>query len=496
MEISSVHFGGSVDIKTPNGSLHPGELTLSDLFGGDLSEIAAAVELHGGADLRADAVVDFSTLGAEFAQILPSISMRLLIDFGLSWDSTNGFEISSPQVVFGDISLDLGSFISQFAGPILNSIKKVLDPLAWLIGPDGFLNMRIPLISDLAGHTITGADIVEFFDPTDAPSIQAFMSFVNELYHLIDLVQQASAEGDIKLNFGDLTLVEGSGPGIPNANEWAFYDAPLDFGLGSHQHRRHAEPEQLERPGRPACADRWKVPRAADASDFESVLTRLRPRSTFPIIRAPSSLINLLFGKPVTLVEIQLPELTFSFTYMQDFPIIGPLVGTFEGGIGAKLDLSLGYDTQGITDFIASKNPAALLEGFFFDTKDANGNPLPVATLTAEVAVGAAIDLGLIKAGVEGGITAKIAFSLGRPERRRQGQARRAEVEHPAQRRRPAGGLRHLGRARLLPEGVRHDRALTSRPSRSRTSSRRSRSSRSRSTSPGRRSSGTSTTAR
>ena len=119
----------------------------------------------------------------------------------------------------------------------------------------------------------------------------------------------------------------------------------------------------------------------------------------------------MLFGKPVTLVEITLPELTFSFSYMQEFPIIGPLVGTFEGGLGATIDLRVGYDTQGITDFIASKNPAALFEGFFFDTHDASGNPLPVATLTAEVAVGAAIDLGLIKAGVEGGITATITFS-------------------------------------------------------------------------------------
>ena len=408
MEISSVHFGGSVDIKTPDGSLHPGELTLSDLFGGDLSQIAQ-LELHGGADLRTDAVVDFSTLGPEFGQILPSISMRLLIDFGLSWDSTNGFEISSPQVVFGDISLDLGSFISQFAGPILNSIKKVLDPLAWLVGPDGFLNMRIPLISDLAGHTITGADIVEFFDPTDAPTIQAFMSFVNELYHLIDLVQQASSEGDIKLNFGDLTLVEGSGPGIPNPNEWAFYDSPLDFGFGSTNLSDSPDlgglsvPKNLPNPtmeGAPGSATSGLL-KAFDPD----------PAIDFPILEQPSTLINLLFGKPVTLVEITLPELTFSFTYMQEFPIIGPLVGTFEGGLGAKLDLRLGYDTQGITDFIASKNPAALLEGFFFDTHDKDGNPLPVAMLTAEVAVGAAIDLGLIKAGVEGGITATITFS-------------------------------------------------------------------------------------
>src|SRR5262249_35132543 len=37
--------------------------------------------------------------------------------------------------------------------------------------------------------------------------------------------------------------------------------------------------------------------------------------------------------------------------------------------------------------------------------------PLPLATLDATIAVGAGIDLGLIKAGVEGGITINIHFS-------------------------------------------------------------------------------------
>ena len=111
-------------------------------------------------------------------------------------------------------------------------------------------------------------------------------------------------------------------------------------------------------------------------------------------------------GKPVTLVEITVPELSFSFFYRQEFPIIGPLVGTFAGGFGATLDLRLGYDTYGLQKFIAGGSAADLIQGFFFDTKDKDGNPLPVATLTATIAVGAAIDLGLIKAGVEGGIDA------------------------------------------------------------------------------------------
>src|SRR5581483_2889444 len=311
------------------------------------------VSVQGGADLRADAVVDFSTLGPGFAQILPSISLKVLVDFSMSWDSTNGFQIDSPEVVFGDITVDLGSFISNFAGPILQKIKDVLDPLAWLIGPDGFLNKRIPLLSDLAGHTITGADLVEFFDPTDAPTIKSFLSFVLELYHLVDLVQQASAEGDVKINFGDLVLAAGDPPPgdspLPNPSNWSFFDHDLSgggfFGPGKNL-KNMGDLSSLKIPDTLPGAPAMEGAQGSSSSEFTHGLQGSTSFS-FPILEHPSDLINLLFGKPVTLVEITLPELAFNFTYRQEFPIIGPLVGTFEGGIGAKLDLRLGYDTQG-----------------------------------------------------------------------------------------------------------------------------------------------------
>ena len=54
----------------------------------------------------------------------------------------------------------------------------------------------------------------------------------------------------------------------------------------------------------------------SSASEFTSGVTG-STSIEFPILENPSSLINLLFGKPVTLVEIQLPELGFQFNYRQ-----------------------------------------------------------------------------------------------------------------------------------------------------------------------------------
>ena len=238
-----------------------------------------------------------------------------------------------------------------------------------------------------------------------------------QLYHLVDLVQQASGEGDVKINFGDLVLAAGDppvgAPHLPNPQNWAFFDSDQSGGgfFGPGQNLMNmSNLSGLKIPDNLPSAPSTQGTKGSSTSAFTSGIQG-DAAFDFPILTHPSDLINLLFGKPVTLVEVTLPELSFNFTYMQDFPIIGPLVGTFEGGIGAKLDLRLGYDTQGLSDFLSSGNAASLIDGFFFDTKDSKGNKLPVATLTAEIAVGAAIDLGLIKAGVEGGITATVLFN-------------------------------------------------------------------------------------
>ena len=84
--------------------------------------------------------------------------------------------------MIADITLDLGSFIAKFAEADPRQRRRAARPARWLIGPDGFLNKRIPLLSDLAGKTITGKDLVVLFDPDNGPKVVAFLDFVQELY--------------------------------------------------------------------------------------------------------------------------------------------------------------------------------------------------------------------------------------------------------------------------------------------------------------------------
>src|SRR5205814_2063852 len=146
-------------------------------------------------------------------------------------------------------------------------------------------------------------------------------------------------------------------------------------------------------------------------SSFTKGVTK--PGAIYFKLLEPGTIFKLILGQPADIVVVQLPEFGFNFFYRQQFPIIGPLVGTFAGGVGATVSLAFGYDTAGLSEFVSTHNPASLFKGFFISAVDpVTGADRPEATLHAEIAVGAALSLGFVSAGVEGGISADIFFNL------------------------------------------------------------------------------------
>src|SRR5262249_10381188 len=315
---------------------------------------------------------------------------------------------------FENISLDVGSFISTFVGPILTEIHNILSPLDWLIGPSGLLNMRVPLLSDLAGKTITVVDLIPLFDPDDGPTIVKFVKAIQQLDYLSGLVAQATADahaGSVLLNFGSIAI---SNPGHKTDKGFgtSFLGGSLikGGGLSSLTSLSGASvPDSLPDSGN-------MTGNGADGS-VESFMSALSGSSasglSFPILK-PASIFKLLMGQSdVTLFEYTLPELSFKLPLKFEFPIFPPLVAFISGLFQAKLDLTFGYDATGLFEFFKSKNPLNLLDGFFIDALDPKtGQKIPQASFSAEVAAGAEIDLGIAQAGVEGGITASINFFL------------------------------------------------------------------------------------
>ena len=439
-ELTKLYFSGSLDIVDPGtGTDKDGMLTIPELLSSSpLTVFQAAIQ--GGAMLRANATVDFSTLGANFANILPSISLKVMIDFPFSWKPGSTLNIGAPQIVLGDLTLDLGSFISSFAKPIFDKINDILKPLDWLIGPKGFLNMRIPLLSDLAGHTITGKDLIVLFDPEDGPKVIAFLNFVDQLYYLSGLIKKAASEGKVGLNFGDVVLFENSAQRCANATatactpdlkKIAWVDHKIDFtsllGGGVSDVRQLADFSNVQLPSN--VSDMIPTFDGAIGSATSEFTSAVKGKTSIQFkLLDIQTILHLVMGQPADFVIIQLPQFSFNFFYRQEFPIIGPLVGTFAGGIGATITLAFGYDSLGLMEFLKSHNAIQLLDGFFIDALDpATGKLVPQATLHAEIAVGAALDLGLIEAGVEGGIAADIQFFL--DDLNKDGKIRLSEIE-------------------------------------------------------------------
>src|SRR5262249_29385061 len=174
VHFSQVDLQGNVALNSPTAGSLPNEtiLTLHDFSGAKFTDIVQP-SLHGDADLAAKITVDFSALAAQIndpalANILPKVNADLVAHWDLSVDTT-GAHFGDPFLAFENISLDVGSFIPNFVGPILDQIHQILSPLDWLIGSNGLLNLRLPLLSDLAGKTITIVDMIPIFDPTDGP---------------------------------------------------------------------------------------------------------------------------------------------------------------------------------------------------------------------------------------------------------------------------------------------------------------------------------------
>jgi len=120
-----------------------------------------------------------------------------------------------PDIALKDISLDLGSFISDFASPLLSKIDSVLSPLDWLLDlKDGLLFRRLPVISDLAGSAVSIKSLAEQLDPTG--KIAPLMDAVAEIADLAQSVSAAAADarsGNLKIPFGDLVISSSDGNG-------------------------------------------------------------------------------------------------------------------------------------------------------------------------------------------------------------------------------------------------------------------------------------------
>lgn len=370
---SSFSGSFSVDLKDPSGSNH--HLTFADLANSGLtaSRLVEA-RLAAKADLNLDIAVSFGG-DARFP--------RILTEFDLDWNWTPGGGLEgSLDFGFHNLQLDIGSFISDFVQPILAKLHDITVPLEPVVK---VLTTPIPIISDIAGEPFTLLDLAELWGLI-SPSTRDFVEVVSVI---VDLANDTSVadSGHVLLPLGGFNL-------------------DVDrFGRVTRDAGNPADPP-------PAKLSDVKDP---SASAFLEKLEEIG--ITFPFLDL-SEVLKLFLGKPVSLVEYHLPTLDFTASFELSIPIIGPLCVKFGGSIGAYADLTVGYDTYGLSKYSNSKekNVGDIFDGFYIKDVNRDGEDVPELILKGGLYAAGAIDIGVAEAGVRGGLEVQVDFNLHDPD--------------------------------------------------------------------------------
>lgn len=376
-------------------------------------------------DVSMDGYVDFSatlatTVAVEGDDAESGVIPRLLADISLEWDFSgsldDGFEAGNVEAGFDEIRLDLGSFIAEFLAPVLGEVQRFTQPLQPIIDT---LEAPIPGVSQLA--ELVGADPVTLLDLMEAVS-GADLTLIRRLLQVITFANSIPTN----VESGDESLIIPIGDFLLDSEQLLKSELPSNAKDGLiDQASKNTAPvdgaggvlSQLgSKSGSTAFAD--QVDKAASSEGGFS----------FPAFEDPSKLFNLLVGQDVELVEFDAGPLKAEVGWSQSFgPItLGPVPVSVVVSISAAIEgrFVIGYDTKGIRQLVQNltdgddanddffESVGTLLAGVYIgDTADDGSDP-PEIRLTLEGAVGAAVDLVVLKVGIEAGLRATLDMNL------------------------------------------------------------------------------------
>ncbi|KAM3116326.1 calcium-binding protein [Phormidesmis sp. 146-33] len=293
---------------------------------------------------------------------IPSIASTL--NLSLNLDNP----ISTPSIAFKDVRLDLGSFIQDFAKPVIGEVGQVLKPFEPI---REILTKEVPGLSDLGvrisllnlAKTFGGASNFALFDALDQ-----FSTIVNAVDQAGTTVNNLAGDSRF-IHLGDFST---------NASGQITTSTPYEI----------APLQQAASRG---------------LSFFSDAKNIAGGGFTFPLLETPTTAFDLLLGKDIGLLNFTLPEFSAGFSYSEKFPIVPPFPVFFNWSGSAAFTspgLTFGYDTAGL------KNNAPL-SGFYID----GSQPLFEVNATLKAGASAGIPV-LFEVGGDVFLTGKADFYL------------------------------------------------------------------------------------
>jgi len=322
---------------------------------------------------------------------------------------SNAIADGLKKVGIYNIQLDVGDFLTNVMGPVVDEVSKFTKPLQPIVD---FVTSPVPIIGQFMDFT--WLDLADTYGKVDTRLIRQIAEVVTLINDIAD-----SAGASLLIPIGDFVYYDaesGSNPATPAA-------------LANPD----TNPEDLDTPTPTTSSVENELDSQSDDSSGTEQATKnnkakrtmsslLKQHGTFsfPFLTDPSQIFGLLQGKTATLVQYDIKPLTLEFNFSRFFPIYGPLGVSVGLNASVTFDSAVGYDTSGIQRFVdtGARNPVYLLDGFYIDdSPQANGVDDPELVFNAALTAAAELNLGIASAGVRASLGFRIEFDLFDPNR-------------------------------------------------------------------------------
>lgn len=329
------------------------------------------------------------------APMFPAISADLNFAWQFSSAAVESGDLNPnfgglPSLAFKNVKIDLGTFFTNFARPILEKVKILTDRTKPII--DG-LKMQVPILQKI--EEVSGQDIptslLEYmeFRGTISPESAARIELLDKLTTLVDSVPPDG--GSAKIDLGDFAIV-----GDPRNQSFLLSQAGQTILRTAQQ----------------------AIQQSQILNQFMDKVDALPNKGMeFPIVENPSSAFGLLLGKDVEFFTYDAPDFRLDPPPEIDefIKIVGPIGVRLKGKIEAKAILDFGYDSRGLIDWAtdpagAFSHPEKIFNGFYVVNV-----PGPEASADARATASLALNLAVVEAGVGGGIEGHAEIGLHDP---------------------------------------------------------------------------------
>lgn len=383
-----------VDLLDPSGA--DNRLRVNEITGTDLLN----------AVFTGNAVINLNLLSDLGAATFPAISADLNVAWSFSSAEVNPLDANAafgavPAVAFKNVTLDLGSFLTKFAKPVLDQVREISEPVQPFVDA---VKEDIPLLVDLnAVNPEIPKNLLKLAVVNGSITQQQADRF-DILAKVIEISNSIPANpgAGLKIDLGDFNLGPAD-PRVPN----------FDIAGITPNKIRAAALAALQHP----LAQQFLTAINGFPKDAVPGAGGVGKGMQFPILDQPETAFGLLLGKNVDLFTMDNSTQNFPLGTLDKFvPLARPLGFRFQGTGNVRVEFDFGFDTAGLVQFAGSGDVVDILNGFYVNVPvNAQNQPIPMAEFNANFKAALAVNAVAAEVGAGGGLYANAHASLADP---------------------------------------------------------------------------------